>query len=340
MSAQEDWLNSAIGKGFNPDNHYGYQCKDVADSYCLALFGNWINTIRPGNAKDCFAGSSPDYFQKMANNANDLNQVPPRGAIIVWNANMGGGFGHIAVVLAAGPNGFDVVEQNGLLVKYDANGAVIDIGRPAYKQHYTSYRNVIGWLIPKVTGGNVVAETIEQLQERLLHGPGGIDDWTRKHYQVTAELNATRDQLNNAKAQVSSQQGTIEQMGQQISQLQAELAEAKKAPVFTTTPVSDNPGDKTNPVPPIEPTPVKPGYQTSEFWATGITTVLGYLIVFNDIPLPAGSPEWIEGAVKTVAAAATFLSAVVYAHDRKNLKSEAIRTTGQVIDEGSNVTPK
>jgi hypothetical protein len=31
----------------------------------------------------------------------------------------------------------------------------------------------------------------------------------------------------------------------------------------------------------------KPGYRTTEFWATGIPTLLGYLIVFNDIECSA-----------------------------------------------------
>src|ERR1044072_6342546 len=111
----ESWIDGAVGRGMNPDGAYGYQCKDVADDYVIALFGDWVNTLRPGDAKDVFDNSSPDFFEKIRNDPNDPNQTPVRGDLMCWNANMGGGAGHIAFVEGAGPNGFDVIEQNGLL---------------------------------------------------------------------------------------------------------------------------------------------------------------------------------------------------------------------------------
>lgn len=138
MSKIEQWFKGAVGRGMNPDKAYGYQCKDVADDYCLKLFGNWVGTIRPGNAKVAFANSNADFFVKVKNNPRDPKQVPPRGAIIVWNGNMGGGLGHIAVVTSAKPNGFDVVQQDGFRNT-----------KPAHKAHFASYAHVIGWLIPK-----------------------------------------------------------------------------------------------------------------------------------------------------------------------------------------------
>src|SRR5690554_1579514 len=106
---QDKWLASAAGRYMNPDNAYGYQCKDVADDYCIALFGNWVNTVRPGNGKDVFNNANSTYFTKIKNNPNDPNQLPKRGDIINWGASKAVPEGHVAVVLSATTSGVTVV---------------------------------------------------------------------------------------------------------------------------------------------------------------------------------------------------------------------------------------
>lgn len=141
MSRIDEWFKTAVGRGMNPDKAYGYQCKDVADDYCIYLFGNWQNTIRPADAKNAFAGSNPDYFVKIANNLNDPNLIPQRGDIIVWGASRANPYGHIAVVESADKSGATVIEQDGFkntTPAYRAKRGYIYAGMPC-----------IGWLRPR-----------------------------------------------------------------------------------------------------------------------------------------------------------------------------------------------
>jgi hypothetical protein len=151
----------------NPDKTYGNQCKDVIDDYVMAIFPgtSWVNTIRPGDAKVCFENSNPDYFEKIRYSPG---LVPRRGDIIVWNGNLGAGAGHIAVIEGGSASAFDVIEQNGLWVKYDAAGKVIDPGKPAYRQHYSNYGNVIGILRPRLNDN--------QGEQDMLNNPDDVKD--------------------------------------------------------------------------------------------------------------------------------------------------------------------
>ena len=141
MSRIDEWFKTAVGRGMNPDKAYCYQCKDVADDYCIYLFGNWQNTIRPADAKDAFARSNPDYFVKIANNLNDPNLIPQRGDIIVWGASRANPYGHIAVVESADKSGATVIEQDGFkntTPAYRAKRGYVYAGMPC-----------IGWLRPR-----------------------------------------------------------------------------------------------------------------------------------------------------------------------------------------------
>ncbi|AYN55955.1 lysin A [Arthrobacter phage Noely] len=140
--AQEAFLTSAPGKSFNPDRAHGLQCKDVADAYCLALFGDWVNTIRPGNGKDVFDHASPAYFTKVRNNPADPRQLPPRGAIINYGWSKAVPEGHVAVVLKADAHGVDVIDQDG----YAQRPA--RVSRLGYALPNGAV--VVGWLIPKL----------------------------------------------------------------------------------------------------------------------------------------------------------------------------------------------
>lgn len=133
-----NWINQSIGKHYNPDGTYGYQCKDYADAYATAVFGGWVNTLRPNNAKDAFDGANPDFFHKIRNNPNDQNLIPEAGDIIVYNGWSANPYGHIAVVLDANIFGVMVVEQDGFLQI------------PARKIFYAYGKlPIIGWLQPK-----------------------------------------------------------------------------------------------------------------------------------------------------------------------------------------------
>ena len=140
MDRINQWIANAPGRRIDVDGAYGLQCKDVIDDYCLWLFNDWQNTIRPANAKEAFANSNGDFFEKILNNMSDPNLLPQRGDIIIWGAMVGNPYGHIAVVLGADLNGVDVIEQDGF-----AQTPARTIRRP----WIISGGPVIGWLRPR-----------------------------------------------------------------------------------------------------------------------------------------------------------------------------------------------
>lgn len=122
-------------KTYIANSHIHHNCKDYIDAYCIALFGNWANTVRPGNAKDVFNNANSDFFYKISSNSGS---IPQTGDIIVYNSWNTNPYGHIAVVIDANNSGAMVVEQDGFQQT------------PARKVFY-SYQSlpVIGWLRPK-----------------------------------------------------------------------------------------------------------------------------------------------------------------------------------------------
>lgn len=225
------WIAGAPGRAMNPDNTYGLQCKDVIDDYCLALFGDWVNTIRPGNAKVCFDNANPAYFDKVVNNPNDSNQTPPRGAICVLNGNVGAGAGHIFVVTGSNPKGIDAIEQDGFKQI------------PAYAVHYNNsvYNNMIGWLIPKVaseapTGGSdemamtreeeIMAYRIILHREPEGNVPDGrtamqfILDAQAEVAQREAAIAQASSERNEAWDKLNAQATTLTDLTKQVSVLQ------------------------------------------------------------------------------------------------------------------------
>lgn len=128
---------------YNGQRHVGVN--DIDRGQCTGLFeqvmvDEGVGFI-PGNAKDLFANADPNKFQKVTNNPNDANQLPPAGAWFVfgpasWNFNLG----HVGMVISATPTSFVGLEQN--------NPAGDDQVREMNHTGTLPYANMIGWLIP------------------------------------------------------------------------------------------------------------------------------------------------------------------------------------------------
>lgn len=158
-TAQETFIATAPGQSFNPDNAYGLQCKDLPDAYCIALFGNWVDTIRPGNGADVFHNANPAYFEKVANNPADSNQLPPRGSILSYAGSSAVPEGHTAITLTADTGGVDVLQQDGYRQV------------PAHTARL-GYENLIGWLIPRLAADSTPAPAGQTL---IL--PASVNSW-------------------------------------------------------------------------------------------------------------------------------------------------------------------
>jgi hypothetical protein len=109
------------------------ECVAGVQSYTNVELGIGGCPAFPVPAARLMYGTRTDAFNWVANTPTG---VPPRGAIVVWNGNTGGGYGHTGVIVEANVNQMRVYQQNdpkgsGMLVK-------------TY-----NYNNVIGWAIPK-----------------------------------------------------------------------------------------------------------------------------------------------------------------------------------------------
>ncbi|EIL3011889.1 CHAP domain-containing protein, partial [Staphylococcus pseudintermedius] len=104
-----NWLNNSVGKQYDFDGAYGYQCYDYANAYFnymtgLALYGMYAKNIAIDNAKT-LASVATVYN-------NTPNFLPQAGDIVLFNGRYGNGAGHVAVVTQATLDSFEVVEQN------------------------------------------------------------------------------------------------------------------------------------------------------------------------------------------------------------------------------------
>ncbi len=221
-AAQDQWFVNAPGRAMDPDRAFSLQCKDVIDDYATVLFGNWQNTVRPGNGKDVFNNANPTFFTKVLNNLHDQNLIPPRGSIVVFGASRAVPEGHVAVVESSDIHGMTVIQQDGYL-QYPARRVRLPYVLP-------NGAALIGWLIPKLeapkhlASPNEIQSAYMQYLERAAD-QGGIDHYTRYTIDfVRADLQGSQEfrSLQERKAQVALANANAEK------RRAAEAAEAQR----------------------------------------------------------------------------------------------------------------
>lgn len=223
------------GKSIDWDGVYGAQCVDLVAFYCQENG----KPIARANAKDWWGHPVlTGAFDFITNNPADLKQVPPRGAIIIWNGNLAGsgGYGHIAI--------FDAVVSPGVFRSFDQNWGGM------YCHFVThNWNNVIGWMVPKATapapqGGEIVipnADIASKLYRMLRPNSGAsqpeIDGTAGKRSFVEfvnsgmaevavrdANLKAQADALANMQAHINAQNEAITRLTSEVNLKGAEQA--------------------------------------------------------------------------------------------------------------------
>jgi CHAP domain len=95
------WCQSKLGQGMDFDGQYGNQCVDFFNFYYQYITGRnpYTDGYAVPGAKDLW-NVPTDLFDKIANDPNNLTQLPSPGDIIIYNGKMPGtgGYGHVAVV--------------------------------------------------------------------------------------------------------------------------------------------------------------------------------------------------------------------------------------------------
>ncbi|WBF78988.1 minor tail protein [Arthrobacter phage Bolt007] len=108
-SAVDRWAASVDGRSLDMDGAFGAQCVDLAIHYnrnCVG--GPGIN----GNGKDWLANAeaSGAYTGYHVGGAN--GETASKGDLAVWGPSWGGGYGHVAIVLADNGSTLTCMSQN------------------------------------------------------------------------------------------------------------------------------------------------------------------------------------------------------------------------------------
>lgn len=148
------------GVHIDEDGYYGAQCWDVSARYAREVVGCPSFPTGSGGAEGLFRlfrDPIGRYFDRIANNKSDPNQLPKKGDVIVWDSSFSPPWGHTAVCISADASGVTVLEQNG-----NNPGGVAYIK----KRGWTA---VSGWLRPK-QGGGAMSVTDLSIARILAHG--------------------------------------------------------------------------------------------------------------------------------------------------------------------------
>jgi len=126
----DEFVTKYTGKYLEFDGMYKYQCVDLVQIYNKEVLG--VPPLK-GNGKEYANNPRPEYYEYKINYPW---YVPSRGSIVVWNGNVGGGFGHVGVLLEASLMKFTSLDQNW------------PTGAPV-REVVHNYTNVLGFLVPR-----------------------------------------------------------------------------------------------------------------------------------------------------------------------------------------------
>ena len=132
----DEFVNAYLGKAPDYDGAYGVQCTDLIKLYVEKVFGVSAGSASWGNAKYYYTNTPAKLKNITTKIANTASFVPKKGDIMVWNGNVGGGAGHVAICTGEGTTSY--------FYSYDQNWN----GKAMHKVKH-DYDNVYGVLRPK-----------------------------------------------------------------------------------------------------------------------------------------------------------------------------------------------
>ena len=192
------------------------QCVDLVNMYinlCLDNETKDYTEIIGTNAKDFKDNYDPKDFDFIANDTSP-NVVPERGDVIIWNGNVGGGAGHVAINLEANDMNIHSLDQNWSQAEY-----VTEEDHP--------YTNVSGWLRPKYFIDSSLQIKIDALEQELSEMRESRDRWKSDYKDLeekyTEELSESQEHLShiledmaNLNAELLSTQRTVETLKEEL----------------------------------------------------------------------------------------------------------------------------
>jgi hypothetical protein len=179
------------------------QCVDLVNAYineCLDNNTKDYTEIIGTDAKDFKDKFDPEDFDFIANTKTP-NVAPERGDIPIWNGRVGGGAGHVAIVLEATGLKFISLDQNWS-----------EVEKVTVEEH--DYNNVSGWLRPKHV---LLEDPEESLDENI--------KLTQQLFDLNKKLDDERDEHILI---VLAKDKMIKDYGKQASELTVQLISARQ----------------------------------------------------------------------------------------------------------------
>ena len=213
MKTFDQWVSDYEGKTVGyPAGSYVGECLSLSKHHIKEVLG--INPPASGcNGARCYWSMFPNPLGtvlKKIKNTDDL--IPKRGWIVVWNGNVGKGYGHIASILSATKTSFVSLDQNWG-------------GRHAHRVTH-NYNNVYGFLAPlnESEGGDmsdleVCLKQHGELMKEIEDKDKIISELTADKDRYQAERDQARDDYEKIKEDLRSVEAALETCEDQISEI-------------------------------------------------------------------------------------------------------------------------
>ena len=211
----DQWIEKYEGdtKGYPTNKDFLGECLSLAKWYIKDMYK--INPPASGcNGARCYWTNFPNPLGtvlRKVTNTPDL--IPLKGWVAVWNDKVGGGYGHISIVLSATKDRFVSLDQNWK-------------GKVAHRVTH-NYNNVYGFLAPlKTTNDNMS----DPLKECLKQHDKLVTDAVRKDSKVEDLKETIKDkneELATKEKQVSAQKGLVSASKKDVELCSVELTNAR-----------------------------------------------------------------------------------------------------------------
>ena len=198
----DEFIKKYLGKKLDWDGFYGGQCVDLYRYYVHEVLG-FPQSPGVGGAAEIWDSADPKYYDFIKNTPTG---IPNKGDIIVWNRNVGGGFGHVAIFIEGDVNAF---------VSLDQNWPTLD--KVTKTKH--DYKNIIGWLRPHIGGS--MDEAMEACQRDR-------KKFWEERDACLADKTKVEEELNKQKEATRDVEKRLSEADDEIKRLRAEMQKAKE----------------------------------------------------------------------------------------------------------------
>jgi surface antigen len=209
---RQKYLNKPGGADF--DGQYGGQCVDLYRFYVKEVL-DFPQSPGVGGAGEIWDSASPEYYDFIKNSPDNY---PEPGDIVIWNRRVGGGFGHVAIVLDGNQNTFTSLDQN-----WDGVNII--------SEEVHNYSNVVGWLHPKENMADALQtcladrEKFWKERDELLAalGADSVEAGKSAIGGLKSRITDLSNQLGSAQAEVKNKEEILSRCQEQVTTLQDDI---------------------------------------------------------------------------------------------------------------------